>query len=162
MGHDIGQFIIIKGIEGALIHTEHAAQAHGCIDIFIRGNVDLVIPIHCPRIAKVPIDFLHPVVRFRRIIDPGLLLALRKELLPSMVIQPLVIIGNEKKCRRPIENFLCRRSRFHFRRCCQAADAGHSQQGRCHFFLPLFHILMPPGRIQISLVYCTIFTGSVV
>ena len=80
MRHDIGQLIIIHLIERPLIHTEHTAQAGKRIDVLARRHVDLVVTQHMPRILQILVHGLYTVIRFRRVIDARLLLALIQKL----------------------------------------------------------------------------------
>lgn len=89
MGHDIGQFIIVHGVQGSFVHTKDSAQAHECIDIFVRGYVYVVVSAYGSGIYQVSVYFLYPVVRFGRFVDTGLLLALGKELHTIVIVKML-------------------------------------------------------------------------
>ena len=126
MRHDVGQLIIIHLIERPLIHAEHTAQAGKRIDILARRHVDLVITQHMPRILQILVHSLHTVIRFRRVIDARLLLALIQKLQLVVIVHFGVVAGNENHRRRAIQDLLRRRRRI----CCHRIRHGRRHTGQ--------------------------------
>ena len=144
MSHDVSQLIIVHRIKCTLIDAHDAAKAHERIDVFLRGYVDLIIPLERSRVADSLIDILHTCICRRILIDARFLLAFIQKLKLIMIIHARIIIGNKEHSCRSIENLLCYGSRLNFEGSCECACCADCCQSRSrHFSLPVFHDAPP-------------------